>query len=212
VDGNLNASLVQGSAVAAWMDKGTRAQDATQVGAGFRPLFQQNAERPQLGFLSSVKFDGVDDRMATAAGPATANPQTIACLHRFATAGGATQYLHDGLAAGGRAGVFRSVLVPTANQGAAAAHPSAFVVLGRWALSIITFNGVGSPWRFDGVDGTVSPGASTAVTGFRLGTAFDSTGFLAGDLVEIVAWTDASFGSFDAVAAYFAAKYGALPQ
>lgn len=213
VDGQGNATLVDGVQVQTWVDKGSRAQNATQATLANRPAFRRIGELGLLASSSGVFFDGASRYMQTSVGAVVGAPVTVAIVFRH-EATGVYRAVMDGVTAGGRLALdqFNIGSVHELFQGSFQQHPTVTVSAGMWNLSVARYQGAGTPWRLNGVNATVNPGASNAVAGITLGAFYNASNPFNGYIAEVVAWTDTSYGTFDAVVDYFTRKYGALPQ
>jgi hypothetical protein len=211
VDANLNNSIAPNAGVASWIDKGSRAQNATQATGGLQPLFRRIAEGGRIGSLPAVQFDGIDDSLLTAAGAAIAGPLTIACVHRF-TAAPAFGTVYSSLTAGTRVSMGQNPLPSyRISRGISVDHTTQIPVAGDWASAIVRYDGAQTVFRVNGVDSSPgNPGAS-APTGLTLGSLEGVSSFFNGHLVEFLAWADTSV-TLDAIQAYLDARYGLLPQ
>lgn len=211
IDGALNNSLAPEEALATWVDKGSRLQNATQAAPLSRPTFTRIGEQGRIGSVPAVSFDGVADTMSTTVGAGLTGPMTIACVHRVNSTGG-SGFLYSGANAGGRIAVSHTGTPDyRALRGSTVLHPTQTPLGGNWAASIMRYDGAGSVWRINGVDGSPgNPGANSPV-GLTLGSDNPAGSFLNGFLVEVLAWNDNTI-PVATIQTYLEARYGAFPQ
>lgn len=211
VDLQCNATLVDGSAIATWSDKGSLAQNATQATGANQPLFRVAGERPLLKHAPAVQFDGVNDVLAGTVGAAVSGNITTAIVCRSDNVVGGHVVFSSNTNAKivGHSGTAWQM-----NAGGTGTHPIETAVVGEWASLLATFNGTAAqPFTINSVRADVNPGTNGAPTGPVLGAASSGGGNLWNGLIaEVIVWNDSSYGTFADVLDYLTRKYGELPQ
>lgn len=213
IDGALNSTLSDGSALSSWRDKGSRAQNLTQATGAKQPIFRRIGQAGKLNYFPSVQFDGTDDQMESTSGVSigTGKDITVAAVARADSTAAGSRLLNSGI------GAQRAILVNASNWQVIAAsqvsHPIETVVVGEWVIMIAVFrtNGTTTQFLANNVNAQVNAGSSSSgLTGMRIGgtTSF----FWNGHVVELLVWDDASYGTPADIAEYLQRKYAELPQ
>ena len=213
IDGRRNAETAQGATVGDWYDRGSRSENIGSAGTN-RPTLQMIPTTTRLKNGPAVRFDGVNDYMATsAAAPNVVSPVTIAVVWRTTTVAAGTAYVLDRASgAGFRARLYRSGSVHTIGSEATTATHATALVAGEWNASLAVLQAADSEHRLNGVIEAESADLSDAsgTSGFTLGAVDGgASSWLAGDVAEVLIWEGAV--DLDDVQAYLDAKHGGFP-
>lgn len=217
VDGFLNLSAADGVGLSAWTDKGSRAQNLTQITVGSRPTWKRVAARGKLEQSSGVTFNGTSNDMISMAAPAVIGDFTVAVVYETTTVAVGTRVMIDAVDA--ISSPFRiSMYLASATQNvmssSTAGHTS-FVVAGQYnAGSAYANNGLGATLNdLNGVQvAETLTLTANAAWGLRLGSQRGGgSSFFSGNILEVLVWD--SKIPLSSIDAYFVAKYGAgFPQ
>lgn len=212
VDGRRSTTIAQGASLATWVDRGSRASNATQGTAGLRPTFQRIASRRRLASSAAVRFDGADDYMATAAAaPNLSSPVTVAAVWRSTGVAGTAYVVDRALTAAFRARIFRAAAVHTIGSEATTATHATAVVADDWNASAAVLGAADSLQRLNGAEEQEAADLSdtTGTGGFTLGATDAGASPLGGDIAEVLVWSGAV--DLAEVDAYLAARYEDFP-
>ena len=201
--------LVDGDPVTTWLDSSVAGNNATQANASYRPTYRTAV----INGCPVVRFDGTDDRMASARSSSGA-AQTVFAVVKFAGANQAILGGTDGVSSGGlnwyRNG--NGKMEATNQDVALLGTATEVVTTTAFHVVALRWHDVGNAiiFRKDGVgDGGASPTVSISTgRATSIGRHSGNFAYLNGDVAEIVCY---SVGLTDAqmldVEGYLLSKY-----
>jgi lysophospholipase L1-like esterase len=204
VDGAGNTSMVDGAAVATWVNKGTigSAGNAVQPTPSKRPIFSASIDPPQISNKAGVMFDGVNDCLRSSPFTLQAGPWTFGMLSRivpngtqamFGTATSTTYVQGTNFHMGGSIDAATGLVVATDS--------------GQWEVYTGVYNGASTVARLLGLQATVDSGTSS-VDRVSIGAlAAQEQWFFSGPIVELVIYAGAGQPTQIQIENYFAQKY-----
>lgn len=206
-----NAGIADLDPIGTWKNKGAlgAAWDMVQATAGNKPLFKLISAAGKMNNKPALRFDGIDDYIASAVNGIQAQPATWVIVGKSTGAG--TQVWFSG-SSSNRNQIYTGVLVINLYAGGVA-PTGANIVANTYHTMSGLFTGVSSTGALDGsVSGAVNPGVA----------GFDQVAVGAGppyptapaaiDVLQLAAFIGGSQPTHAQLVASVTAQYGATPQ
>lgn len=197
--------LNDGDAVASWTDESGNSRHAVQATGANKPLYKTNI----VNGRPAIKFDGVNDFLATASFGATTQPMTIYFVAQRVGTTASGYQLADGIVVGNRM-TLESVVTTGLPLIFAGASLSGIEDLGSSAfLFKAVFNGASSKISINDIHHATGSASTGTITGITLGAAYNGTAGWNGYIAEAMYFDGAVTTDNDfAIKRSLMAKYG----
>jgi hypothetical protein len=201
-----DVGITQDVGVTTWADQSGNGNDATQTVDANEPALVAS----QINGLPVVRFNGTSHYMAGTLTASSAQPNSLFVVGKFSNTTG-NRFIFDGDTANNRhalylqsgSAIFRMYSGTSLADGASDTSNHYFSCI---------FNGTSSSMRIDGASAASGNASTESIQDFVLGGAFDYSSLCAGDIAEIILYTDEKSGADRInIEQYLANKY-ALPQ
>lgn len=203
-------SFNDSDAVGTWTDYGLLGADVTQATEVARPTFKSPCSSGKLGGAPCLRFDG-GDQLSSGAFAAGDQPALLCFVGM--TSDTATRFFVDKTSGGAtnRVVIWSAASAYSAFAGTATISGGT-ISAGSYINACFTANGASSTLRVNGSQVASGSAGTTTLASIRVGLGNSGTGYLLGDMLEVLYYEDPGSVTAADVESYFVDRYGSFPQ